>query len=122
MSGSVTLEEMEAAARVCAADAYEYWRESLAGNNPPIHENEPHCGYFKIRDRRGLNAKLAPAKRKFIACAIWLERGHFKAEIAGTEVSMDRAWPWFARHPVSFEEYQYWHKHERWPNKGELSS
>lgn len=100
------------------ADPYHWWREALAGNNPPIHEIEPQCGYFKIRDRRGLNKKLAPIKRKFVAAAIWKNAdGELQAEMAKSAVNMERAWPWFARFPITHEEYAYWHKHERWPQE-----
>lgn len=97
------------------SDAYQWWRDLLAGKKPPIHEGDPHCGYFKLRDRRGLNKNLAPIKRPFVAAAIWQEGGIFKAEIAGTITDVDRAWPYVAKYPVTYEEYAHWHRHEKWP-------
>ena len=99
-------------------DAYAWWRKALDGTPPPLHESEPQCGYFKMRDRRGLNRKKAPIKRPFVAAAIWRDAEGFKAEIAGSQVPIDRAWPWIARHPISFETYQFWHQNERWPEGG----
>src|SRR5690554_321797 len=52
-------------------DDLDKWRRMLAGEKVPMHLDEPIIGYFKIRDRRGLNAQLAPIKRPWIACAIW---------------------------------------------------
>lgn len=99
-------------------DRYAWWRNALTGKTPPVHESEPHCGYFKVRDRRGLNMKKAAIKRPFVAAAIWRDHtGELRAEIAGTEVPMDRAWPWLAKYPISFEAYQHWHTHEAWPKE-----
>ena len=99
------------------SDPFEWWRKSLAGGKPPIHEDDPQCGYFKIRDRRGLNKDLAPIKRPFIAAAIWKDGDAFKAEIAGTEVSIESAWPYVAKYPISYEDYQFWHVNEKWPEQ-----
>lgn len=98
-------------------NAYTWWQASLAGEKPKTYET-PECGYFKMRDRRGLNMKLAPIKRPWIACAIWLsEAGEFKAELAGAECHVDRLWPWCAKYPISFEDYAYWHQNEKFPEK-----
>lgn len=101
-----------------SADIYAWWRAALSGEKPPIHEPEPQCGYFKVRDRRGLNKDLAAIKRPFVAAAIWqAEDGSFQAEIAGDGVPIDRAWPWLAKHPIPYETYQHWHTHEEWPQE-----
>lgn len=97
---------------------YQWWSNLLDGRQMPIHEGEPQCGYFKIRDRRGLNKDLAPIKRPFIAAAIWKEPdGAFKAEIAGQPVKIDQAWPYVAKYPITYYEYTYWHANEKWPEK-----
>lgn len=98
------------------SDHYEFWRRLLAGENPPIHSDDYQCGYFKVRDRRGVNARLAPAKRPFVPAAIWKDGDKFRAEIAGTEIDVEQAWPWIAKHAISHEQYVYWHNHERWPS------
>lgn len=113
----IPIEALERAEEACR-NPYEWWQMSLAGKNPPIHENTPQCGYFKIRDRRGLYKDKAPIKRPFIACAIWLDAdGNFKAEIAKEIVSLESAWPWFAKHTITYEDYTYWHTYEKWPEK-----
>ncbi|MCZ4270931.1 hypothetical protein [Maritalea porphyrae] len=97
---------------------FEWWRRSVNGEKLPLHESPAECGYYKMRDRRGLNADLAPAKRPFIAVAIWRgEDGELQAERAGTPINVEYIWPHCARYPISYEDYAYWHKHEKWPEK-----
>lgn len=97
-------------------DLYAWWRATLEGKKPPIHEGDPQCGYFKLRDRRGLNKNLAPIKRPWVAAAIWKdEEGRFLAEIAGHPVEIYAAWPYVAKYPIPYEDYAHWHQHEKWP-------
>lgn len=101
-----------------SADVYAWWRAALAGSPPPLHESEPVCGYFRVRDRRGANKNLAPIKRPFIACAIWRDHnGELCAELAGDPVSVGSVWPWCAKHPIPYEHYQHWHEHGSWPQE-----
>jgi hypothetical protein len=103
-------------------DAFASWEAALAGEKPPMHESEPWCGYFKMRDRRGLNKEKAAIKRPWIACAIWPGReGEYMAELAGSPISVDVIWPYCARYPISYETYAYWHQHDRWPTKETVS-
>jgi len=100
------------------SDDYAWWRAKLAGEKPLTYEAEPQCGYFRVRDRRGLNKHLAPIKRPWIAAAIWrAEDGSFKAEVAGSPTDIENAWPYIAKHPITYEHYQFWHQHERWPEE-----
>lgn len=95
-----------------------WWQAAVAGETPPVH-SEPECGYFKMRDRRGLNKKLAPIKRPWVACAIWRdgETGELRAELAGTITDVDRLWPYCAKHPISYEDYAFFHEHEQFPEE-----
>lgn len=99
-------------------DDFAKWRAMLAGEKVAIHEDEPICGYFRMRDRRGLNAHLAPIKRPWIAVAVWRdEAGELKAVLAKAPVSVQHIWPYYA-HPknaITYETYLYWATHERWP-------
>lgn len=97
------------------SDDYAWWRRAITGQNPPVHD-EPECGYFKVRDRRGLNKHLAPIKRPWVACAIWRdEAGSLQAELAGSVTAVEALWPYVAKYPIDFETYKYWHDHERFP-------
>ena len=101
-------------------DDYANWRLALAGEKPAMHVDDPWCGYFKMRDRRGLALKNLPAKRPFIACAIWRdENGVLMAERAKSPVPVEWVWPYCARYPISHEAYVYWHQNESWPEPEE---
>jgi hypothetical protein len=96
-------------------DDYAWWRAAVAGEHPPIHD-EAECGYFKVRDRRGLNKQLAPIKRPWVACAIWRdEAGILQAELAGSVTAVEALWPYCAKYPIAYEAYAFWHANERFP-------
>lgn len=100
------------------ANDYAWWSDKIQGGNPPIHECDPQCGYFKIRDRRGVNRELAPAKRPWVAASIWRDKNNkMRAEQGGSEVPLDQAWPWIAKYTISYADYSYWHETETWPEK-----
>ena len=104
------------------SDPFAAWRSAVAGGNPGIHLDEPWCGYFRMRDRRGLNLYLAPIKRPWVGCAIWLDdAGNFKAELGKSEVPFDRIWPYCAKHPIPYETYAFWHQNERWPEEADAA-
>lgn len=98
------------------SDAYAWWQNALAGIVGPIHD-EPVCGYFKVRDRRGENRDLAPIKRPWIACAIWREGDEVCAELGGQRVSVEAVWPYCAKNPIPFETYEHWHASGAWPSE-----
>jgi hypothetical protein len=95
---------------------YAWWSAAIAGEKPATYETA-ECGYFKMRDRRGLNKDLAPIKRPWIACAIWRDptTGELMAERAGTACDVDALWPWCAKYPIEYDDYAYWHLNEKFP-------
>lgn len=100
---------------------FAWWQSAIDGNPLPLWESA-ECGYFKMRDRRGLNKDKAPIKRPWIACAIWRgEDGEHRAELAGKPVDVDLIWPYCARNPIPYETYQFWHQHERWPDEAKAA-
>lgn len=34
-------------------ELYRWWNDAIDGKRPPIHEDDPHCGFFKRRFVRG---------------------------------------------------------------------
>jgi len=101
---------------------FSQWQEAIAGGKPGMHINEIWCGYFKMRDRRGLWASAAPIKRFWIACAIWRdENGDLVAERAKQRVPVDWVWPYCARFPIPYDTYAFWHQHERWPEEAKAA-
>lgn len=104
------------------SDPFASWRAAVAGEKVPMHLDEPWCGYFKMRDRRGLYAQMAPIKRPFVACAIWPgPDGNLVAEIAKQSVPVDRVWPYAAKYPIPHETYAFWHLNERWPEQADAA-
>lgn len=100
------------------SDDYAWWRAALRGEKLPLHESEPVCGYFRVRDRRGANKDLAPIKRPWIAAAIWrVGKTELRAELGGNLVALQDIWPWCAKHPIPHEHYQHWHEHGSWPQE-----
>lgn len=92
-----------------------WWAAAVAGEKPPVH-SDPECGYFKVRDRRGLNKNKAAIKRPWVACAIWRdETGELRAELAGVAADVDSLWPYVAKYPIPYDDYAYWHINEKFP-------
>tara|TARA_R100001086_G_scaffold110471_1_gene56231 strand:- start:1212 stop:1574 length:363 start_codon:yes stop_codon:yes gene_type:complete len=87
----------------------EWWQRSLKGEQMPIHEGEPHVGYYKAR---------AWSRGPYIPARIWLEQEidfetglladdeTYRAEIGEKPWNAMEAWIWIAQKPVSLREYQ----------------
>lgn len=93
-----------------------WWEAATEGANPPVHEDEPHQGFFAVR-------KFAYGewpKGPFLPARIWWEPGEIdpetgellgdevcRAEIDGKGVDPWANWTWMARRPIPTEEYQW---------------
>jgi hypothetical protein len=96
--------------------AFEWWRDALAGLNPPIH-SEPHCGFFWRRMVRG-----GPK----VPVAIWIlqdideETGELLSDermlcaVGGKEANADDQWTHCAGNPISEAEYRYLAAEAEW--------
>lgn len=90
--------------------AFAWWKRAIAGENPPIHEGEPECGYFLTRAyRRG---PLIPASITLRQNIDWetcelTEPEVFECEIAGRKTNAERQWPYLAGRPITKEEYEW---------------
>jgi hypothetical protein len=80
---------------------YTWWREALEGRVGPIHENEPQCGYYRIRDT---------------PVAIWRDEKGGLLAISG-DIADDpyELWVHAAKHPVSYEHYLRASQSGEWP-------
>lgn len=104
------------------SDPFDNWRRALTGEKLMVYEDEPWCGYFRQRDRRGLNLHMAPIKRPWIACAIWLDAsGKLVAERAKEPVPVEWIWPHCVKDPIPYETYLFWHQNERWPEEAKVA-
>lgn len=90
------------------SDPFASWRLALAGGKPGMQQESPWCGYFRILDRRH---DAAGKKREWVPCAIWLDfRGNPIAEVDGDAISIWSIWPYCAKHPISYQDYQKFHE------------
>ena len=78
--------------------SYTYWHNALSGNFGPIHENDPQCGYYRMRLRRG---------GEWIPVAIFREDdGEVLALCKGEMKDAFEVWTWCCRYPVDYEVYK----------------
>ena len=95
---------------------YDWHRAALAGRNPPIHEGDPHVGWYKRRFVRN---------GPWVAGRIWLhsevdDSGELVAdealrcEIGGKEFDPIEVWSFLAAHPISRQEYEYMTADRQW--------
>lgn len=94
-------------------DPFASWRSAVEGGKPGIHESEPWCGYFKMKDRKGFAAGLYKSlkDRAWVPCAIYRDwRGNLVAELDGEPCLVDAIWPYAAKNPIHFAEYQQLHE------------
>jgi hypothetical protein len=98
------------------ADRWEWWEAALAGREPPVHDGEPHAGFFKVR--RFSYGKWVQGP--FVPARIWWEPGETdpetgelltpeicRAEIDGRRADPWSKWTWLARRPISETEYRW---------------
>ncbi|MCX8504676.1 MAG: hypothetical protein ORN52_11995 [Beijerinckiaceae bacterium] len=77
---------------------YTYWHNALQGQFGPIHENDPQCGYYRMRWRRGGD---------WIPVAIFREDdGEVLALCKGEMKGAFEVWTWCCRYPVDYEVYR----------------
>jgi len=77
---------------------YTYWHNALQGQFGPIHENDPQCGYYRMRVRRG---------GEWIPVAIFREDdGEVLALCKGEMKDAFEVWTWCCRYPVDYEVYR----------------
>lgn len=101
------------------SDDYRWYREALAGRNPPIHEGEPQCGFFMRRTYGG--RPQAQTAGPILPAAIWHDGG---GDLVASEgfantfkaVNPVDLWSWVANHPISSEVYWQAYEAGSWPN------
>jgi hypothetical protein len=77
---------------------YNWYYAALSGHFGPIHENDPQCGYYRMRWRRG---------GEWIPVAIFREDdGEVLALCKGEMKDAFEVWTWCCRYPVDYEVYR----------------
>jgi hypothetical protein len=98
---------------------YTYYQSALKGVFGPVHENDPQCGYYRMRRGRG---------GPWIPVAIWREAtgsdqnseisdsGKLVCLVDGVEREPFEVWTWVCRYPVPYETYvAVAERGEAWP-------
>lgn len=82
--------------------------DAMAGKRPPIHDNDPHMGWFKVR---------MVSRGPFVPARIWIDRDiclatgeltcdeRFCCEIDGERRDAYLEWVWLSKNPISKAEY-----------------
>jgi len=94
-----------------ASTTHTYWQNALSGNFGAVHENDPQCGYYRMRKGRG---------GPWVPAAIWLEgqgslrqgensinsdSGKLVCLVEGKERNAYDVWTWVCRYPIAYETY-----------------
>ena len=84
-------------------DVWQWWRNALAGEVGPIHEDQPMAGFYRVKSD---------------AVAIWREGDDVLAERAGKAVTdVCALWTYAAKRPISVELYEsVAERGEPWPD------
>jgi hypothetical protein len=84
----------------------------ITGENDPVTNGKPQCGYYKLRRGEGDKAKWVPA-------AIWIsEVGEMLAACDGMRDPV-KIWPQCGRNPISYEDYTYALQNGKFPGEVE---
>ena len=101
------------------ATAYDWWKQALAGENPPISADHPKPGFYRKREVKGgpyyaVAYWIAWDEGGELRCAI--KRGTGEFELVG---DLERTWTWVADKPVSEADFRHYEEHGRWPEDAE---
>lgn len=88
-------------------DPHAFWRDALAGKNPPIHEGGPQEGYYRCRREKG--GPWEPV-------GIWRENGKMIAHRGPRDADPVEIWTWVANKPIPYEVYIAVMDGEPWPD------
>jgi len=77
---------------------YNWYYAALSGHFGPIHENDPQCGYYRMRWRRGGEWMPVAIFREDDVEVLALSKGEMKDAF--------EVWTWCCRYPVDYEVYR----------------
>jgi len=87
-------------------DQWQWWRDALAGKNPPINVNEPQSGYFKTR---------AGKDGPWLPVAIWEKDGEIVCRVADKVRDAHEIWTYCAGNPVAKDAAKHAFDTGLWP-------
>ena len=93
-----------------------WWEAAVAGDVPPVHDNDPQAGFFAVRKF----SYGAWVKGPMVPARIWWEPGEIDpetgellsderccAEVDGKPVNPWSSWTWIARRPIPEMEWKW---------------
>lgn len=86
---------------------FTHWQSNLDGKKPEIHENEPQCGFYKMRE--GKDGPWLP-----VAIFMHAEKG-MVCRVGPQEREVLKVWTWCAKHPVSRDDAKVAFETGNWP-------
>jgi hypothetical protein len=87
---------------------YKYWKAALKGENPPIHDDVIHPGFY--RKRTGKSAGYVPV-------AIWEQDGAMFALVDGKPAEAGEIWTWVCTYPIPEQWYRDKMDGKPWPDE-----
>lgn len=85
---------------------YGWWQDALDGKNPPLHDGEPHVGWYRTKKHKG---------GPWIPVVIWrispMDNGELvddeslQALKGTTNADPAAIWSWVCGYPITAEEY-----------------
>jgi hypothetical protein len=96
-------------------ERWRWWESAVAGEDPPVYEDEPQSGFYAVRKF----SYGAWAQGPFIPARVWWESEidpetgelmspeECRAEIDGVFVNPWRSWTWLARRPIPESEWRW---------------
>src|SRR6266852_6753859 len=102
---------------------YKFWRDALAGKNPPIVNEDPQPGFYRMK-RNGGWAPVAvwPVINKNPGTSEITLGFKIGTEVVGGHDGVER-WPWYASHPITEATYRaVAERGEHWPDADPIVS
>lgn len=85
---------------------YAYWRDALEGKFGPIHDGDPHPGFYRLRRRGQVDQPVA----------IWRDMDGICCAVSGREDDASELWTFVADKPITEAVYRAVVAGEPWPD------
>lgn len=85
---------------------YSYWEQSLADKKMPVHDGDPQCGFYRKKNKGGVDQ----------ACAIWVQDGKHIATVNGRQTDAQELWSWVCQRPISEQTFNSFNESGEWPD------
>ena len=93
-------------------DQYQFWRHALAGHRMPMHEGDPQPGFYRLKERDGVDSAVAywlTDHNNGMACVL-------NGKLVPPQKGID-LWTYCCDKPVTHEAYTHRIRAGMWPNE-----